>query len=188
MKMPTDKIKGEIVNGDKLIEWLDDLEPRAFYDADMIRELSQFGIEVDFVPTTSDHSSDYYSVAHDGNVHKIYVNSWDDDFQALIYRGLPFFVIDEDHVGPPEHHETKMAGYAIVSPNDVDMNQLAMLGSGYIYKNKEALEQRTVVGGSIFRALAAIIAGSTPGDSFHGRGFAANANLDAIKNAIGGEN
>lgn len=174
-----------VIETERFMEWLDDLDCRSFYNSDVLDELSQYGFDVSFVPADSSSRDNKYHVALGESSVGIHVNTWQDDFQALLDRGLPFFVIDESHLGEPEYHDGKNAGYAIVNPADVNMQQLSMLGAGYIYKNAKALAETTVVGGNIIRALARLIANKSPGDDFHGRGFAARADMKAIKEALG---
>lgn len=166
-------------------EWLDDMEPRTFYTSDVLNDLQDFGFTVKQHIADGNDKWNYYDIRYGDDSHRITVNTWEDDFAAMVMRGLPFFVIDEDHHGEPESHVKNGTGYAVISPDQADMNQLAMLGAGYIYKNEEALRQTTVVGESIFRAVARLVAKKSPGDEFHGRGFAARANLKAVKEALG---
>lgn len=169
-----------IINLNEFMEWLDDIDPRTFYESDILYKLKDFGFSMVF----SGNRNQKCEMMLGDDTHTLTLNTWDDDFQALLYRGLPFFVIDENHVGEPEFHDGKHAGYAVVNPADVDLQSLSMLGAGYIYRNDKAMQSTTISGGSLIRALARLIAKKSPGDEFHGRGFAARADLEAIKNAI----
>lgn len=172
-----------IMDNDKFLAWLDDIDPRMFYRSTILDEMVEFG----FVVKPDDGDKTKYDISIGDDSHVIYGNTWQDDFDALVYRGLPFFVIDEAHIGEPEYHEAKSnkAGYAVVNPADVNMDQLAMIGSGYIFKNERSVNEITIVGSAIVRALARLIAKKSPGDDFHGRGSAARANLKAIREALG---
>lgn len=165
------------------IAWLEDVDPRVFYKSDILTELTEFGFDVAQDETTSTRIR--FIVGFGDKQDLIYVNTWKDDFDSMVMRGLPFFVIDEAHVGEPQSMEKSGTGYAIIGPNDADMNAFAAMGVGYIFKNEESLRQTTVVGSAVIRSLAKLIAGVTPGDEYHGRGFAANANMKAIQEALG---
>lgn len=169
-----------INNIDQFLEWANEVDPRLFYRSEVFKQLEEFGFLVKFF----DDRGCYCQISLGERSAIVAVNTWDDDFNALLNRGLPFFVIDESHEGEPEFHDGKRAGYSIVNPSQVNTMHLSMLGAGYIYKNEETMKETTVVGGSVIRALARIIANESPGDEFHGRGFAAQADLRAITNAL----
>lgn len=170
-----------IKDNEKFISWVNDIEPRAFYKSDMLNELTEHGFVVSH---GDDNESKYCEISLGNSVRRVYVNTWEDDFQAMLHRGLPFFVIDDSHVGDPEYHDGVYAGYSIVNPKDVDLQHLAILGAGYIYRNEESVNHTSIEGGKVIRELAILVANESPGDKYSGRGFAAQANVRAICEAL----
>lgn len=158
--------------------WLSDIEPRTFYKSSVIHELQQFGIETVLVTATKPMHRNKIMLSFNGKTADIHVNTWDDDFDAMKLRGLPFFLVDHDYVGEPENHK----GYTRVPYDEETMRTIHNLGLGFIADSAEARETLTVSGSSIYRAVAKVTSGVTPGDEYHGHGSAARANLEAVRN------
>lgn len=168
-----------------IVEWLEDVEPREFYKSNVVSDLSEYDIEVGYEYYPSGNKK--ITLAYNGRDVTIKCNSWEEDFEALKRRGLPFFLFDDQHVGEPKTYETSNAGYTVMNPKDLteaDFNYISAIGAGFIYKTEETVQESTISGSAIYWALAKLIAGKTPGDEFHGRGSAARANLNAIREAM----
>lgn len=164
------------------LEWLDDLDPWMVYFHDKLGELEQFDFKVEVVMPADIASEQrpYAFICYNENAHRIILNRWEDDFDELIARGLPFYVVDENHVGEPEVHGL----WGTISMDDDTLETLSTFGIGYIIKNEKNLNSLTVSALSLSRALAILVSGSAPGDNFMGRGSATRANIEAVKNAL----
>lgn len=160
------------------IDWIGDLEPRTFYEVDFVLdELRQLGLTVQ---QHQDEHSSYVEIGTAARTAKVLLYAWGDQLQAMVRRGLPFFVVDKQHVGK----EVQQEHYCIVGYSPEVIRQLNVMGVGFLIKDENAATTLTCVGGDVIRALARVIAGTSPGDEYRGIGFAAQANVDAIKSAL----
>jgi len=161
-----------------IAEWLDNIDPRAFYYHTVFDDMPEgFDVVIEI-----SKKKNAVVVSSDGRSETAYLSSWDDELRSLKARGLPFFVLDEDFTGPePEVH-----GIYSVIPYDKELiRQIAMLGAGYIVKSSETIDKFSIDGGSIYRMITKLVIGEVPGDQYMGRGFAAQANLKAVRESLG---
>lgn len=161
-----------------IAEWLDNIDPRAFYFQNVFDDIPD-GFTVDIIKDEKNGS--FAVIQHDERSQQIYLSTWDDEFRSLKARGLPFFVLDEDYEGEPEVHGI----YSVIPYDEELIRQIGLLGAGYITKTAENVEKLSLNGGSIYRAIAVLVCGEAPGDAMMGRGFAASANLRAVQKALG---
>jgi predicted lipoprotein with Yx(FWY)xxD motif len=160
-----------------IAEWLDNIDPRAFYYHTVFDDIPEdFSVSIDIDKNVK------VTVGFDGRSETGYMATWDDELASMIARGLPFFIFDEDYEGDePEEHGI----YSVVKYDEELVRQISMLGAGYMIKNKDTVNKWSIDGGSIYRMITKLVCGEVPGDKYMGRGFAASANLKAVKAAMG---
>lgn len=164
-----------------IFNWASDIDPRMFYEAKILNEVREFGFDVE-VARKKDWN--YAEISSNGANARISLRTWDDDFNSLVARGLPFFVLDKNHVGEILNKVKDGTGYGVAPFSDEIIQQLGFMGVGYIVKDDDEDRSLTCLGSDIIRSITVVVCGYAPGDKFHGIGFAARSNLEAMGEAL----
>ena len=156
-----------------ITEWLaDKIDSHTMHDACRLFDLREMGIDV---TESQEDGLIYMTLTKDGKEVRIYPATWEQDFNAMMNRGLPFTVIRPSHEGEPMMVENDTP-YVIVGTVE-EVHPMM----GYIWDTPDARSSLTVDGEAISRALARLLIDEAPGDNYSGRGFSHRANIGGMK-------